>query len=71
MILPFFDYADVIYDKARQADLDKLQRAQNKCLKACMLVNIKTGTDFIHSHTKVPKLCNRRKVHLRNLMYLY
>ena len=35
MILPFLDYADVIFDKAYSKDLDKLQRLQNRCLKIC------------------------------------
>ena len=69
MVLPYFDYADIVYDKARQVDLDKLQRAQNKCLKTCMLVNCRTDTDYVHSYTKVPKLIDRRKVHLRNFMF--
>ena len=69
MLLPYFDYADIIYDKTKQCDLDKLQRAQNKCLKICMLTNVKTDTDLVHSHTKVPKLVNRRKAHLRNFMF--
>ena len=69
MLLPYFDYADIVYDKARQVDLDKLQRLQNKGLKICMSVNIRTDTDYVHSHTKVPKLSNRRKVHLRNFMF--
>ena len=69
MILPYFDYADIIYDKANQGYLDKLQRVQNRCLKICMLTNIKTDTDLVHSHTKVSKLENRRKVHLRNFMF--
>ena len=33
MILPYIDYADVIYCKARIGDLDTLQRLQNRCLK--------------------------------------
>ena len=69
MILPYYDYADIVYDKARQIDLDKLQRAQIKCLKICMLANIRTDTDLIHSYVKIPKLTNRRKVHLRNFMF--
>ena len=59
MILPYFDYADIVYDIARQGDLDKLQRAQNKGLKICMSVNVKTDTDYVHSHSKIPKLSNR------------
>ena len=59
MLLPYFDYADIVYDKARQGDLDKLQRVQNKMLKICTSANIRTGTNYVHSHTKVRKLCNR------------
>ena len=70
MLLPYFDYADIVYDRARQFDLDKLQRAQNKCLKTCMLANVRTDTDHIHAYTKVAKLSNRRKAHLRNFMFL-
>ena len=70
MLLPYFDYADIVYDRARQLDLDKLQRAQNICLKVCMLTNVRTDTDLIHSNTKVAKLSNRRKAHLRNFMFL-
>ena len=61
MILPYFDYADIIYDKANQGELDILQRVQNRCLKICMLTNIKTDTDFVHSHTKVHKFMFQRK----------
>ena len=69
MLLPYFDYADIVYDKAKQTDLDKLQCAQNKCLKTCILTDIRTDTNYVHVRTKVPKLENRRKVHLRNLIY--
>ena len=69
MILPYFDYADIVFDKANQTDLDKLQRLQNRCLKICLRVNMKTETDLIHSVTKSPKLYYRRKAHLRNFMH--
>ena len=69
MLLPYFDYADIIYDKANQNGLDKLQRVQNKCLKMCLLSDARTSTDYVHERTKVPKLENRRKVHLRNYMF--
>ena len=70
MILPYFDSADIVFAKANQTDLDKLQRAQNRCLKTCLLLNKRTDTDYLHSITNVPKLEFRRKVHLRNFMYL-
>ena len=40
MLLPYFDYGDIVYDKARQIDLDKLQRAQNKFCFVLILLNI-------------------------------
>ena len=70
MILPYFDYADIVFAKANQSDLEKLQRLQNRCLKTCLLVNNRTDTDYIHSVTKIAKLEFRRKIHLRNFMYL-
>ena len=35
MIVPYFDYCDVIYQGAAKDELDLLQRLQNKCLKMC------------------------------------
>ena len=70
MILPYFDYADIVFSKANQTELDKLQRAQNRCIKICLLVNNKTDNDYIHAVTKIPKREFRRKVHLREYMYL-
>ena len=70
MILPYFDYADIIIDKANQTDLDKLQRMQNRCLKICLSYDKRVDTDLIHSVAKTPKLESRRKAHLLNCMYL-
>ena len=69
MVIPYFDYTDIVYDKANQNDLNKLQRMQNKCLKICLLKDMRTDTDIIHSTVKTAKLEFRRKVHLRNYMY--
>ena len=36
MILPHFDYGDVIYSSSSSTDpLNELQVLQNKCLRAC------------------------------------
>ena len=56
MILPFFDYADIVFDKANQIDLDKLQRLQNRCLKICLRTDTRTDTDLIHSVTRTRNL---------------
>ena len=39
VIMPYFDYADVVYSNAFKKDLDKLQRVPNRCLKTCLRVD--------------------------------
>ena len=56
MILPYFDYGDVIYNSANKDGLDKLQRLQNRCLKICKNVNIRFNTEELHNLTKMPML---------------
>ena len=69
MILPYFDYCDIIYSKACKNDLDKLQRLQNKCLKTCMKLHRQCDTDHVHEQTKCAFLGPRRKAHLCNFMF--
>ena len=69
MILPYFDYGDVIYMSANQEGLDKLQRLQNRCLKICKNLNVRFETRELHMITKVPKLKFRREAHLNNFMH--
>ena len=69
MLLPYFDYADVILCKANMKDLDKLQTLQNKCLKICMGKDRRFNTERVHKLAKVPFLSDRRNAHLLNFMY--
>ena len=69
MVLPYFDYADVIYSKARAGDLDKLQRLQNRCLRLCLGHHRLFGTNQAHREAKVPLLGERRRAHTLNFMY--
>ena len=70
MLLPYFDYGDVIFCKANERDLGKLQTLQNKCLKICTGKNRRFSTELIHKNTNVPFLNDMRKAHLLNFMYL-
>ena len=70
MILPYIDYADVIYCKARIGDLDKLQRLQNRCLKMCQGRDRIFSTDRAHKDSGTPFLTDRRKAHTLNFMYI-
>ena len=69
MILPYFDYCDVVYHGANAGDLDKLQRLQNKCLKTCLGVHQLYETKEAHRRTKCSYLKPRRNAHLCNFMY--
>ena len=69
MILPYFDYCDVIYQTACKSDLDKLQRLQNKCLKTCLGLNKLHETKDVHSMAKCAYLGSRQKANVCNFMY--
>ena len=69
MILPYFDYCDVVYSTACAGDLEKLQRLQNKCLKMCLGVQKRESTAVVHQRSKCAYLGPRRKAHLCNFMY--
>ena len=69
MVLPYFDYAYVIFDRALYKDIDKLQRLQNRCLKICMGKDRRFGMDAVHKLANVPFLKDRRRAHVMNFMY--
>ena len=69
MILPYIDYADVIFAKSGVTELNKLQRLQNRCLKICSSRDKLYSTDAVHKSSSVPFLVDRRKAHVLNFMY--
>ena len=69
MILPFFDYDDVVYHNANANELEKLQRLQNRALKLCLGLHRREDTEVVHRAAKVPLLENRRRSHVYNFMY--
>ena len=69
MILPYLDYADVVFANSNAVDIEKLQRLQNRCLKVCTGRDRLFSTDILHKSTNVPFLKDRRKAHVRNFMY--
>ena len=50
MVMPYLDYADVVFDRAHSKDLDRLQRLQNRCLKICSGRDRLFDTKRINSH---------------------
>ena len=59
MIMPYFDYADIAYQKVPGVDLEKIQRLQNMALKVCLNVGKFEETEVIHRRAKIPLLSNR------------
>ena len=70
MILPYFDYCNVIYQGTNVDSLDKLQRLQNKCLKTCLNLSKTHDTDNLHKTAKCAMLDCRRQAHMCNFMFL-
>ena len=69
MLLPYFDYADVIIDKANKKDTDRLQTLQNKCLRICLCKERRFNTDMAHKLANTPFLEDRREAHTCNFMF--
>ena len=69
MIIPYFDYGDVLYHCSSTNLLDKLQKLQNRGLKICF----GQGTDLsileMHVRSNISLLQNRRVQHVYTFMY--
>ena len=70
MLLPYLDYADVIYHKSNSGDLAKLQRLQNRCLRICLGYDRNFGLERAHKLTSIPFLHDRRVAHVLNFMFI-
>ena len=69
MVLPFFDYGDVIIAGAGPRLLGKLQKLQNRCLKICLGIVDGCSPDILHNRVREAKLGDRRKMHVNNFMF--
>ncbi len=69
LILPDFDYADVIYDSVSQSNAKKLQVMQNQCLKVCTKSEPRASTVELHNRVRLPQLSVRRRVHTCNFVH--
>ena len=69
MIVPYFDYGDVLYANSNAEGLDKLQRLRNRYLKICKSFDMRFSRDELHRVTKCPKLLNRREAHINNFVF--
>ena len=70
MILPYFDYADIIYEACTHDKLVKLQRLQNRSLRCIAGPDyMNFSTDDLHKRFNLCKLATRRKQRLANFMF--
>ena len=70
MIMPIFDYGDIIFEGGNKNRLDKLKCTQNRGLKICMNIRNKIGTVDLHRLAGVAQLYVRRCSNLKKYMYL-
>ena len=69
MVLPYFDYADVVVSNASTFLLGKLQSLQERCLRICLNVHDENNVNDLHNNAGVAKLGDRREIHVNNFMY--
>ena len=69
MVIPYFDYADIIYMYSNNPDLKKLDRAHLRGLRICLKIQGKLEDVDIYKLGNISSLDNRRIVHSRNFMY--
>ena len=69
MLLPYLDYADVIFCKAGASELVKLQKLQNRCLRICLGQQRDYSTNRVHREAKAPFLKDRHRAHTLNFMF--
>ena len=62
MILPYFDYGDILFMKSQKHLLSKLDHLQKRALKMCLHILLLTSADVAH-------LGRRREAHILNYMY--
>ena len=69
MLLPYFDYGDIVYMFSSKNELDKLERLQERCMKTCTKTYGKNNLKETRIAKKLPTLEKRRNCHLNNFMF--
>ena len=69
MILPYFDYGDIVYMFSSKNELDKLERLLERCINICTKTYGRDNIDNLRTEHKLPKLEKRRICHINNYMY--
>ena len=69
MILPYFDYGDIVYMFSSINELNKLERLQERCINICTRTYGRDNINNIRATHRLPTLEKRRQCHVNNFMY--
>ena len=69
LILPHFDYGDILYDSLKQNDSRSLQVLQNRGLRIILRKDIYELVDMMHTALNMDQLDIRRKKHTLHMIY--
>ena len=69
MILPYFDYGDILFINSPKKPLDKLDRLQKRAIKICTRPGEDIPNDLMLRSANVAKLSKRRDAHILNFMF--
>ena len=69
MVIPYFDYCDVLYQGTSSKHLEKLPKLQNRGLRICFGHGNVLTIDEMHVESNLCKLHNRRTQHVYNFMF--
>ena len=69
MILPYFDYGDILFINSPKKILNKLDRLQKRAVKLCLAPGVDTPENILLRSTNIAKLDKRRDSHLLNYMF--
>ena len=69
MIIPYFDYGDIIFMSSNIPELKRLGKYHIRGLRICQKTQGKIEEKDLYKECKISNLENRRTVHLRNFMF--
>ncbi len=71
LILPVFDYGDVIYHRMSKQDAESLQRLQNSACRAILKCDMYSPIDEMHDKLDISKLYQRRCQHIATRVHKF
>ncbi len=69
LMIPTFDYGDVVYSCATKESLNKLQIVQNRACRVILREGRRANIDQMHKRLKLLKLDDRRELHMQCLCH--